>query len=159
MEIENLHRLVGLLQKFRKDGMLDNAAVEAVLKPVASMNEKLQEEYAVEMLSVLKTSGDKEEILSRQGMVLQMLYADRLYMDFGENPVQEDEQESDPRPGAKQGARQNSESEGCSVGLNPGYRAGGGYFTGAGNGKRWTVCLCGQSLPLRYISSEKADTD
>ena len=118
MEIENLHRLVGLLQKFRKDGMLDNAAVEAVLKPVASMNEKLQEEYAVEMLSVLKTSGDKEEILSRQGMVLQMLYADRPYMDFGENPVQENEQESDPRPGAKQGARQNSESEGCSVGLN-----------------------------------------
>ena len=118
MEIENLHRLVGLLQKVRKDGMLDNAAVEAVLKPVASMNEKLQEEYAVEMLSVLKTSGDKEEILSRQGMVLQMLYVDRPYMDFGENPVQEDEQESDPRPGAKQGARQNSESEGCSVGLN-----------------------------------------
>lgn len=118
MEIENLHRLVGLLQKVRKDGMLDNAAVEAVLKPVASMNEKLQEEYAVEMLSVLKTSGDKEEILSRQGMVLQMLYVDRPYMDFGENPVQEDEQGSDPRPGAKQGARQNSESEGCSVGLN-----------------------------------------
>ena len=118
MEIENLHRIEGLLQKVRKDGMLDNAAVEAVLKPVASMNEKLQEEYAVEMLSVLKTSGDKEEILSRQGMVLQMLYADRPYMDFGENPVQENEQESDPRLGAKQGARQNSESEGCSVGLN-----------------------------------------
>ena len=74
MEIENLHRLVRLLQKFRKDGILDNAAVEVVLKPVASMNEKLQEEYAREMLSVLKTSSDKEEILSRQGMVLQMLY-------------------------------------------------------------------------------------
>ena len=39
MEIENLHRLVRLLQKFRKDGILDNAAVEVVLKPVASMNE------------------------------------------------------------------------------------------------------------------------
>lgn len=112
MEIENLHRLVGLLQKFRRDGMLDNAAVEAVLKPVASMNEKLQEEYAGEMLSVLKTSSDKEEILSRQGMVLQMLYADRSYMEYGESRIQEDEEESDSIPGAEQ------KPSVCSVGLN-----------------------------------------
>ena len=112
MEIENLHRLVRLLQKFRRDGMLDNAAVEAVLKPVASMNEKLQEEYAGEMLSVLKTSSDKEEILSRQGMVLQMLYADRSYMEYGESRIQEDEEESDSIPGAEQ------KPSVCSVGLN-----------------------------------------
>lgn len=120
MEIENLHRLVRLLQKFRKDGMLDNAAVEAVLKPVVSMNERLQEEYAGEMLSVLKTSSDKEEILSRQGMVLQMLYADRPYMEYGESQIQEDEEESDSIPGAEQKALWKSEQEpkGCSVGLN-----------------------------------------
>ena len=112
MEIENLHRLVRMLQKLRKDGMLDNAAVEAVLKPVASMNERLQEEYAGEMLSVLKTSSDKEEILSRQGMVLQMLYADRPYMEFGQSAAQDDEPESNPDPGVEQ------KTSGSSVGLN-----------------------------------------
>lgn len=118
MEIENLHRLVRLLQKFRKDGILDNAAVEVVLKPVASMNEKLQEEYAGEMLSVLKTSSDKEEILSRQGMVLQMLYADRPYMEYGQGTVQDDELEGDLEPGAEQEAGRKSEPKGCSAGLN-----------------------------------------
>lgn len=118
MEIENLHRLVRLLQKLRKDGVLDNAAVETVLKPVASMNESLQEEYAGEILSVLKTSGDREEILSRQGMVLRMLYTDRPYMEFGECTAQEDEQDGFPKPGAGRGAIRKAEPEGCTVGLN-----------------------------------------
>lgn len=70
---DKLYILMQELNRASRKGLISRAAMERVLEPLAGMNEKRQDAYAEEMLAVLRTSGDEEEVLVRMRMCMQLI--------------------------------------------------------------------------------------
>lgn len=70
---DKLYILMQELNRAEVKGLITRAAMERVLFPLAGMNEKRQDSYAEEMISVLRTSGDEEEVLVRMQLCMQLI--------------------------------------------------------------------------------------
>lgn len=70
---DKLYILMQELNRANRKGLLSRAAMERVLAPLAGMNEKRQDAYAEEMIPVLRTSGDEEEVLVRMQLCMQLI--------------------------------------------------------------------------------------
>ncbi len=66
------------LNRLVSKGRLSHGGMEQLLQPLAGLNEKQQDEYAIELLSVLRSSEDEEEMLVRGRMCLQLLAEDSV---------------------------------------------------------------------------------
>ncbi|MDE7211691.1 MAG: hypothetical protein K2O03_09650, partial [Lachnospiraceae bacterium] len=70
---DKLYILMQELNRANKKGLITRAAMEQVLAPLAGMNEKWQDSYAEEMIPVLRTSEDEEEVLVRMRLCVQFV--------------------------------------------------------------------------------------
>lgn len=70
---DKLYILMQELNRANKKGLVTRAAMEQVLAPLAGMNEKWQDSYAEEMIPVLRTSQDEEEVLVRMQLCVQLV--------------------------------------------------------------------------------------
>lgn len=70
---DKLYILMQELNRAVKKGLITRAAMERVLAPLSGMNEKLQDSYAEEMIPVLRSSADEEEVLVRMQLCVQLV--------------------------------------------------------------------------------------
>lgn len=70
---DKLYIMMQELNRAEKKGLVTRAAMERVLAPLAGMNEKWQDSYAEEMIPVLRTSEDEEEVLVRMQLCVQLI--------------------------------------------------------------------------------------
>lgn len=68
-----LYRMMFELKKRQSAGKLSMKTMNELLYPLSVQNEKEQDEYAAELLSILKTSTEEEDILQRVQMCLCLL--------------------------------------------------------------------------------------
>ncbi|MDE7325209.1 MAG: AAA family ATPase [Lachnospiraceae bacterium] len=100
---DKLYILMQELNRAVKKELITRAAMERVLAPLAGMNEKLQDSYAEEMIPVLRTSGDEEEVLVRMQLCIQLI---------SEGAVMEGGDGRQKGGGKKKIERENSEEKG-----------------------------------------------
>lgn len=70
---DKLYLLFRELQRAKDRELITQEAMEQVMAPISVMNEKLQDEYAQELYSVLRTSADEEEVLVRAKLCQQLV--------------------------------------------------------------------------------------
>ncbi len=80
---DKLYILMQELNRAQRKGLITRAAMERVLAPLAGMNEKWQDSYAEEMIPVLRTSEDEEEVLVRMQLCVQLI-SESAVMEGGE---------------------------------------------------------------------------
>ena len=89
---DKLYRFMREIKRLQGKQCLSEAGAEQLAKPLAGMNEKQQDEYAQEMISVLKSSQDEAEMLLRSQMCLQLM-AEGAVMEGIDEPQAGDTQE------------------------------------------------------------------
>lgn len=91
---DKLYILMQELNRAEKKGVITHAAMERVLAPLAGMNEKWQDSYAEEMISVLRTSADEEEVLVRMQLCVQLV-SEGAVMEGGRKAVSGEDAEDE----------------------------------------------------------------
>ncbi len=106
---DKLYILMQELNRANKKGFITRAAMEQVLAPLAGMNEKWQDSYAEEMIPVLRTSEDEEEVLVRMRLCVQLVSEGAVMESAGGGKrALEPEGEDAGEEGSSRGAGQNA---------------------------------------------------